>query len=51
MENEQTVKGTGAGAEAAADQPKIVAEMPQDKNLKDPEEAAETDGYPGSCQL
>jgi hypothetical protein len=51
MEREDAIKGSNSGAAAADDQPKIVAELPQDKNLKDSEEAAKTDGYPGSCQL
>jgi hypothetical protein len=51
MENQEAVKGRNAGAKAAEQQPKIVAQMPQDKELKDPEEAAKSDGYPGSCQF
>ncbi|WP_156889726.1 hypothetical protein [Paenibacillus harenae] len=51
MENEEAVKGANEGAEASVQQPKIVAAMPQDKELKDPEEAAKNDGFPGSCQF
>jgi hypothetical protein len=39
------------GTASAVRQPKIVAEMPQDEELESPEEAAENDGFPGSCQL
>ncbi|CAM4302628.1 hypothetical protein L1N85_19075 [Paenibacillus alkaliterrae] len=51
MENEKVISGTNEGAKGAVQQPKIVAEMPQDKKLKNPEEAAQNDGFPGSCQL
>jgi hypothetical protein len=51
VENQDAVKGRNTGAKAAEAQPKIVAQLPQDKQLKDPEEAAKTDGYPGSCQF
>ncbi len=51
MENEKAIRGTNEGAASAVRQPKIVAEMPQDEELKNPEEAAENDGFPGSCQF
>lgn len=51
MENEEAIRGTNEGAASATLQPKIVAEMPQDNELKSPEEAAENDGFPGSCQF
>ncbi len=51
MENEKVVSGTNEGAKASVQQPKIVAQMPEDKELKDPEEAAKNDHYPGSCQI
>ncbi|WP_424766840.1 hypothetical protein [Paenibacillus sp. sgz302251] len=51
MENVKAIQGTNEGAEASSSQPKIVAQLPQDKKLKSPEEAAKNDGYPGSCQI
>ena len=49
MEKRSAVRGSNRGPRAAARTVKLVAEMPEDKLLKDPAEAAAEDGYPGSC--
>jgi len=51
MERKQSISGSNRGPKPAARTPKIVAEMPHDREIADPEEAAKKDGYPGSCQI
>jgi|GEM_PF-5850686 len=51
MERMKSVKGNNGGAERADDQPKVVAQLPEDSELKEPREAAKEDGFPGSCQI
>ncbi|CAM4394254.1 hypothetical protein [Paenibacillus tarimensis] len=52
MEIKDAVKGSSNnGPKARQSQPKVVAKMQADEKLKDPKQAAEQDGYPGSCQF
>ncbi|WP_181438640.1 hypothetical protein [Paenibacillus sambharensis] len=51
MEIKEAVKGSNNGPRARQAQAKVVAKMKADEKLKDPEQAAKQDGYPGSCQF